>query len=247
MLTCFPQSCRRKDGQKPLTSELYLASYNSTKMSSDPVDLFDITTRFSGSRRKPIVFPGFEQIPPTLHNAKSDLDPTEWKPAEPKPQLTSHPSSEAFQYLSQFHRTTQTLSQLRRPIIQCRSTTSALIMAHTAPSLSHTPTTSMTSSVGSIAGTPYEYGAEDMPPKIMSTSSSTKSVDYVHQVADTANVLTPIAKSNAPAPSAVSSPILGTMSYEKKWIPDTMDQVSGSLKKLLCLQQMADGNGPVEM
>ena len=216
-------------------------------MSSDPVDLFDVTTRSTGSRRKPITFPGFEQIPPTLHNAKSDLDPTEWKPAEPKPQLTSHPSSEAFQYLAQFHRTTTTLNPLRRPVVQGRSTTSALMMAQTAPSLSHTPTTSMTSSVGSIVGTPYEYGAGNMPPKIISTSPSTKSVDNVHQVADTDSVLTPIAKTKAPATSSVSSPILGTISYEKKWIPGTMDHVSGSLKKLLYLQQMAEAHGTVEM
>ena len=216
-------------------------------MSSDPVDLFEITTRSIAPRRKPTVFPGFEQTPPTLHDGKSDLDPTEWKPAEPKPQLTSHPSSEAFQYLSQFHRTTTTLSLSRRPVIPGTNTTSALMMAQTAPSLSHTPTTSMTSSVGSIVGTPYKYGAEDMPPKIISTSPSTKSADYVHHVADNESVLTPIAKTKAPATSSVSSPIMGTISYEKKWVPNTMDHVSGSLKKLLYLQQMAEAHGSVEM
>lgn len=138
----------------------------------------------------------------------------------------------------------------RRPILQGRHT-SALMMAQTAPSLSHTPTTSMTSSEGSIAGTPYEFVAT--VPKtetaIYSTSTLTKSIDYVKPPIAPDSVPAPIAMTSVKAPTKdrATSPGLGELVYGRKAIPGTVDQISGSLKKLLYLQQMCEAQGTAEM
>ncbi len=64
-------------------------------------------------------------------------------------------SSEAFQYLSQFHKSgSSSLTPTRRPAM-ARSAHSAATMAITTPGLSYTPTTS-TSSEESVADTPYD-------------------------------------------------------------------------------------------
>lgn len=214
-------------------------------MASDPVDAYGPTTRSIVPGRKPTVLAGFQSIPPVLHNAKADLDPTEWKP-----DLKDHPSTEAFEYLSKFHRSPEGLTMSRRPILQGRHA-SALTMAHTAPSLSHTPTTSMTSSEGSIAGTPYEFVATEPKTEaaIYSTSTSTKSIDYVNPAVATEDMPTPIAIANAktsPAKKPATSGTIEDLVY-KKCVPGTVDQISGSLKKLLYLQQMSEVQGVAEM
>jgi len=138
----------------------------------------------------------------------------------------------------------------RRPILQGRHT-SALMMAQTAPSLSHTPTTSMTSSEGSIAGTPYEFVATE--PKtdtaIYSTSTLTKTIDNVNPAVATDSVPTPITMTTVKSPTQdrATSPGLGELVYGRKAIPGTVDQISGSLKKLLYLQQMSEAQGIAEM
>ena len=156
------------------------------------------------------------RIPPIAHNGKSDLDPTEWKPAETndtgrkspgkewKPKLAHRPSSEAFSYLSKFHRSSDSLTSKRRPALGRGRTTS-----RTAPSLSHTPTPS-TSSDESLAGTPYEFVAHpaiSMPTASTATISASEAVNVVKDGND--------------------------LTYEKKHVGTGLGSATGSLKTLL--------------
>lgn len=215
-------------------------------MSSEPVDVYSATTRSIVPRRKPTAVPSSQSIPPVLHDAKADLDPTEWKP-----DLKDSPSTEAFKYLSKFHRTPEALTMSRRPVLQGRHT-SALMMAQTAPSLSHTPTTSMTSSEGSIAGTPYEFVATEPKAEtaIYSTSTFTKPIGYVNPAVAADGMLTPIAIASiktSPIKNHAMNPCVGDLDCTKKWVPGAVDQISGSLKKLLYLQQISEVQGIAEM
>ena len=109
-------------------------------------------------RKLPTPRPPELWIPPITHNGRSDIDPTEWKPADHKellgiaagqkaatwkPKLWHRPSSEAYCYLSKFHRSAPAVAP--RPVSPLYST----------PSLVDTPTTTLSSSE-SIDVTPYE-------------------------------------------------------------------------------------------
>jgi hypothetical protein len=80
-------------------------------------------------------------------------------------ELVRRPSSEAFNYLSQFHRSSSTLgSGVRRPGMAKRSSTSSVhLFGYMAPSLSNTPATSATSAESSGVGTPEEYPKLEVP------------------------------------------------------------------------------------
>ena len=154
------------------------------------------------------------------HDGKSDLDPTEWKPAEAvdterkspgngkigewKPKLPHRPSSEACSYLSKFHRSSDSLSSKRRPALGHARTTS-----RATPSLSHTPTAS-TSSEESLAGTPYEFVARP-PISMPTTTTTTTSASHGVSMVKDGNDLT----------------------YEKKLVGASLGSATGSLKKLL--------------
>ncbi|MCJ1399085.1 hypothetical protein MMC11_002287 [Xylographa trunciseda] len=241
------ESCRRKDGNKTFAADSYLKGYSTTTMptSPEPMDVFGLTTRSIVARRRPTVLSNDISKPPLLHHFKSDLDPTEWKP-----DLVHRSTSEANNYLSQFHRSPPGVAMTRRSAWDGRSTTSALMMAQTAPSLSHTPTTSMTSSEGSIAGTPYEFVASldtsEGHGTACSGSGSTKTVEAVTPAVTDGSPPSPIKetktlKKNRP------SPVIGDMVYEKKWVSGSVEHVTGSLKKLLYLQQIGEVGGSVEM
>lgn len=155
------------------------------------------------------------RIPAQFHNAKSDLDPTEWKPAELgmtaeksptksgewKPKLTHRPSSEATSYLSKFHRSCDSLPSKRRPMISQSRTP---VSSRSTPGLSHTSTAS-TSSEDSLEGTPYEFVAR--PALGMPATSATK--------------VSPAGKDG------------NDLTYKKKQIGTSMGSATGSLKKLL--------------
>ena len=230
-------SCRRKDGNKTSQADSYLRGYNTTMPAfAEPADVFGLTTRAIVARRRPTVLSSDISKPPLLHHFRSDLDPTEWKPDS-----IHRSTSEANNYLSQFHSSSPSVIKTRRPALNGRSTTSALMMAQTAPSLSHTPTTSMTSSEGSIAGTPYEFVAS------IDTSEGTGTLCSVSATTTTVEVATPLVTDGSP-PSPIketrpikkhrASPIIGDLVYAKKWVPGSVEHVTGSLKKLLYLQQM---------
>lgn len=169
------------------------------------------------------------------HEGKSDLDPSEWKP-----NLSPHPSSEAFQYLSQFHRSSASLAPTRRPALQMRRTTASV--AITTPSLSHTPTTS-TSSDESLAGTPYEFVTRPLLPRhdpTYSASAGTKSVDLViphipsafsvpvSGIAVDSKLSCPVKKHDQE-----STTIAGDADFGKRWAVGSPSPAAGSLKKLL--------------
>ncbi|KAL8723054.1 MAG: hypothetical protein Q9225_000596 [Loekoesia sp. 1 TL-2023] len=161
------------------------------------------------------------RTPPKVHEGKSDLDPTEWKP-----KLTHRPTSDASKYLGQFHRTPPTSWSPRRPAaIHAQSTSSVPLNA---PSLSATPSASSTSSDDSVAGTPYNFANR---PSMHSNSTAIKSVNLVTPHAPAAysvpakstgqaklsiKVTGPPAASVAAA-AAENIALAGDLSYEKKW------------------------------
>ena len=222
-------SCRRRDGSKGPSADTYLAAYTSTFPSHSPtaetIDVFGQTTRCLTSRRKITSPTTSSSIPPELHNAKADLDPTEWKP-----DIETRASSEAFEYLAQFHRSTPSPVP-RRPGLHGRSTTS-ILMARTAPSLSHTPTTS-TSSEESEAGTPYDFVANMGQAKQHEPVVEIKSVEMGKQSLGAMSVEGKPVRKNPTA-----SPMLGDLSYEKQLVDGSMQRLDGSLKKLLHLREV---------
>lgn len=132
------------------------------------------------------------------------------KAGEWKPKLPHHPSSEAFSYLSKFHRSSDSLYSKRRPALgHVRST----ISSRTAPSLSHTPAAS-TSSEESLSGTPYEFVARpalSMP--TTTTSRCTEGGKLAHTEDD-------------------------DFTYEKKFVGMSLGSATGSLKQLLRTVEM---------
>ena len=69
-----------------------------------------------------------------------------------KPKLVHRPSSEASNFLGQFHRSSDSLTCIKR-----RSTRAAnSLISRATPGLSHSPTVSSTGSEESLGGTPYE-------------------------------------------------------------------------------------------
>ncbi|MCJ1452116.1 hypothetical protein MMC28_002458 [Mycoblastus sanguinarius] len=225
------ESCRRRDATQTYPTHPYLTLASPTKMTAsahleDPfgskiptyVPAMQPTPRSSINPR----------IPPIIHDGKSDLDPTEWKPAEAKdkqgespgpktvespgskssgewkPKLPQRPSSEAFQYLSRFHRSSDSLSSRRRPVLTPGRST---FTSRTTPSLSHTPTAS-TSSEESLTRTPYEYVA---PPALsIPTTTITRGFEGISTGKD-----------------------VNDLSYEKKLVGASLGSATGSLKKLL--------------
>ncbi|KAL9118081.1 MAG: hypothetical protein Q9187_005378 [Circinaria calcarea] len=235
MATGFLQfCCRRKDGDKLPVDSMYPSPHTSPTSKPDMNEPFGFTTRSIVPRRKPTTLTNAHySIPPVLHNAKSDLDPTEWKP-NLKHRAVSD-GSEAFNFLSKFHRSTSGLISTRRPALQTRRTVSVVT---TAPSLSHTPTTSITtSSEGSPVGTPYDFVRPGM-------SSTQETEMYAGSAsANSVDLITPVStlKSTVEKKSdAVTSPIQDDLSYEKKWIVLGGDPVNGSLKKMLHLQDAGE-------
>ena len=182
------------------------------------------------------------RIPPDFHEGAADLDPTEWKPAEPaleaevaslkdiifsrglsscraspsggsstslssswKPKLHHRPSSAASLYLSQFHRSSDSLKGTRHRLGRAESSfTNA-----TTPGLSVSPTVSSTGSEESLSGTSYE-------------------------------VVTRPRSGSRPTTAMINSPAEETgieMNYEKQELPTVIESklrsASGSLKELL--------------
>lgn len=223
------ESCRRRDSFVP-TTNLYLNLMSPTEIG--PSAHSDSNFDLSGSRSpahvaamQPTPRPTSDaRIPPVAHNGKSDLDPTEWKPAEPtlmesksppspkdgKPKLPLRTGNEAFSYLSKFHRSNDSLSSKRRPTLgHDRSTLSS----RTAPSLSHTPTAS-TSSEESLSGTPYEFVAR--PTLSMPTTTNSRCTKRGKLALAEDDDLT----------------------YEKKFVGTNLGSATGSLKKLLRTGEM---------
>ena len=183
-------SCHRKDSCKPLallTPAVAATFTPPTSVPSSPRAILSPRTP-TGASSSPTSTSSF-RIPADTHSAKSDLDPTEWKPKLHRggPSTTS----EAFHYLSQFHHTTtldasdrlsneKHLTAPGRPYFAHRSTTSVASLA--TPSLASTPVTEATSP--SMSGS-YEFGFNTRPlpprqnPFYSASTGATKGIELV--------------------------------------------------------------------
>ncbi|KAL1965009.1 hypothetical protein VTN77DRAFT_6209 [Rasamsonia byssochlamydoides] len=187
------ESCRRKDSCKPLSASF---PYTTTTMSpsTTPPSSPSMSPRAivppmtpTGSSPRPI--PGL-RIPSDLHDAKADIDPTEWKPviSRRNGSSTSLASTEAWNYLSQFHGGDEAMMMMptRRPGHAHRSSASLSVLNGALPSLTHSPSTA-TSSLNSnsdYVGPVYDFTAlRPLPPRRNPSSSTsagaTKGVELV--------------------------------------------------------------------
>lgn len=183
-----PFSCRRKDSCKPLSASCpstTAMSSSTTPPSSPPMSPRMIVapltpTRVSVKSSAPIRIPGEH------HDATTDLDPTEWKPVIPlgasvPGRFSTLASSEAWNYLSQFHE--EPLLPARRSGAGNRGSTtslSAFSAPGTLPALAHTPSTmaSSFSSNASDGSGPLHEAAHQrpLPPRHKGTSKSVELV-----------------------------------------------------------------------
>lgn len=141
-------SCRRKDSRKPLSASL-ITTTSMTPSTSPPASppMSPRSIAPMTASRTPIVPVPSIRIPPEFHDAKTDLDPTEWKPkisTSPSRISSSLASSEAWRYLSQFHGGDEAMFPARRAGAGHRSTSSLSTLTSTngtVPGLIHTPST----------------------------------------------------------------------------------------------------------
>lgn len=132
------------------------------------------------------------RIPTDLHNAKSDLDPTEWKPKLHRRGVSTN--SEAFRYLSRFHQPNaneddMAIERIHRPSLNSghHSMTSinSLTNSTHAPSLAQTPTTASSSlSTSADYNQPtYDFNTRPLPPRhdpfYSSSAGAAKGIELV--------------------------------------------------------------------
>ena len=166
----------------------------------------------------PSTFEGLESKPAVLHDAKADLDPTEWKPDLDKPFRNPSP---AFAYLSQFRRPSSGLAVDRRPGLQGRM-----------PSLTHTTTTSASasnSSGGSHLVTPENCGV--MTPRLRIYPASVS--DIPRSTAADFQISSVVVAAADLSSTEVTDGQAAKLSYEKKVISGGIAAIDGSLSKLL--------------
>jgi hypothetical protein len=180
------ESCRRRDSCKPLSASLPLTASmsppNISPSSSPPMSPIVAPMTPTGASPRPTTL----RIPADLHDAKSDLDPTEWKPIIPtcNGSSASLASSEAWTYLSNFHGGDEALLSSRRGGRGHRCVTSLWALGHThgpIPSLSHTPTSVASSFNSNSDGFMYDFANRPLPPRHnpFTTSTTSKGVELV--------------------------------------------------------------------
>ncbi|KXG51042.1 uncharacterized protein PGRI_066140 [Penicillium griseofulvum] len=172
------------------------------------------------------------RIPSHVHDAKSDLDPTEWKPVLGR-NASSLASSDAWNYLSQFHRGSGE-PMLSRPAVQ-RSSSSLPALAGGAangyshshvPSLTNTPSTVASSFSSTASDYLGMYESRPLPPRhnpYFSGTSVSKGVELVvPQIASAREDLGPIGVSDSGSILPASSAVWADNSYEKTSAPICM-------------------------
>lgn len=129
------------------------------------------------------------RIPGEFNDSKTDQDPSEWKPVIPMTSSGSAPlaSSDAWQYLSQFHGGEAPL--LRRPKADRHSSSSLSTLMSASgpiPSLAHTPSTvasSVSSNASDYMSCVPESAFRPLPPRhnpsFSSSACATKGVELV--------------------------------------------------------------------
>ena len=174
--------CRRKDTNKPM----YLP--DTSVMSPPPTAPTSpraILTASTPTGASYMDYPSI-RIPADHHNAKSDLDPTEWKP-KGKRDLRN---SEAHRYLSQFHRSSTSALDDNEKISTARPfmhrSHASMTSMMTTPSLASTPTTATSS-----LSIDYDFNTRALPPRhnpmYSASAGSTKDIGLVtpHMVPET--------------------------------------------------------------
>ncbi|KAL9107281.1 MAG: hypothetical protein Q9227_007823 [Pyrenula ochraceoflavens] len=180
------EACRRKDTVKPLclsmnamTTTESSSSRPTTPSTKPRVILQPLTPTAPFSTSTPD-----KRIPPDLHDFQPDLDPTEWKPKPARRPATPSHETEAYRYLSQFHRTNFRPAYHR----SATSLSNAILTATTTPSLASTTSTAASSMDSSFS---YPYALEfnntrpilSPPNNELFLSGTTKSADLVTPIA----------------------------------------------------------------
>ncbi|KAJ5894503.1 hypothetical protein N7495_006194 [Penicillium taxi] len=154
------ESCRRKDSCKPLSASLpsisKMSTISTTPPTSPPLSPRTIVAPMTPTRGLGHSVPSI-RIPGYTHHAKTDLDPTEWKPVIRPGLMTSSSvaTSDAWNYLSKFHGGAESL--LHRPT-SVRSNSLPVLAGHGdahVPSLTHTPGPSTVASSCSSTASDY--------------------------------------------------------------------------------------------
>ena len=236
-LTVFSCSCRRKDSAKPL-------AMSSTAVDMPTTPSADTTPRsilppLTPSGPSSVTAPQF-RIPADQHDHKSDLDPTEWKPklGRPRPMSSKSANSPAFQYLSQFHRSTSScaLGEENNTLKAAHKSTTSMGSLASAPSLATSPDTAASSmdAASPVAasytfGCDYDFSTRALPPRRnpeFSTSFS-KGVDLVtpHCVPAPQN----------PAGKPMAEPMFHGGMWEKKPVTGKSSPVTTSAEGLSAL------------
>ncbi|KAE8360359.1 life-span regulatory factor-domain-containing protein [Aspergillus caelatus] len=166
------ESCRRKDSHKPLSASFtsnHTMPSSTTPPSSPPMSPRTIVPPMTPTKA-PITSTQVTRILGEFHDSKTDQDPSEWKPVIPMGTngSASPASSEAWQYLSQFHSGSAPVP-MRRPRVEHRSSASLFTLLGSTgapPSLTHTPSTAA-SSFSSNASDSYlnELAHRPLPPR----------------------------------------------------------------------------------
>ncbi|KAG0160274.1 hypothetical protein PDIDSM_7801 [Penicillium digitatum] len=238
-------SCRRKDSRKPLSASLpsmSSMSSNTTPPTSPPLSPRTIVAPLTPTRVPSHSIPAM-RIPIHAHDAKSDLDPTEWKPVLVR-SASSLASSDAWNYLSQFHRGTGEL-MLSRPTVQRSSSSFSALAGGVAPShvpgLTNTPSTvasSFSSTASDYLGSMYE--ARPLPPRhnpYFPGTSVTKGVELVvPHIVSAHEDLGPIGVSDSGSIFPASSAVWEDNSYEKRSAPICMARGTGGRPVETCMK-----------
>lgn len=172
------EACRRKDSCKPLS----LAAVAMTSANTPPISAPSSPNPILRPRSPTGITSAAIAIPRGPHSARADLDPSEWKP-----RLLTRSNSEAFRYLSQFHRSPTTAgSDLNdegggpRHLFSHCSTTSIASMTTPSLSLSQTPSTASSSL---STGAEYDFNTRPLQsrhnPIYSASAGTTKSIDLV--------------------------------------------------------------------
>ncbi|KAB8204637.1 life-span regulatory factor-domain-containing protein [Aspergillus parasiticus] len=166
------ESCRRKDSHKPLSASFtsnHTMPSSTTPPSSPPMSPRTIVPPMTPTKA-PITSTQAIRILGEFHDSKTDQDPSEWKPVIPMDtgSSASRASSDAWQYLSQFHSGSAPVP-MRRPRVEHRSSASLFTLLGSTgapPSLTHTPSTAA-SSFSSNASESYlsEPAHRPLPPR----------------------------------------------------------------------------------
>ncbi|KAF4301265.1 life-span regulatory factor [Botryosphaeria dothidea] len=220
------ESCRKKDNTKTITFEPSPPPTPYTRYSFEDV-----------SPSRDIIPPRSPTVAPAKrlsygYSETSDDETPEWTEEKPK-------ESEATRYLRTFSCTDMT-AQRTRPNYHRSSTSTVVSTTSTAPSLSHTPTSSVSISM------PYTPSSRPLPRRNPNGSSyGTRSIDLVNPFTAVAvhpttapSSLTQWSLKSGPSCQTSTGIAAGELELFEKKIPNAASPSQGSLKQLFAFSAM---------